>query len=294
MHPTSPSKDGVSKPQSRLLQLPRELRNEILSYLVTQPEPLDLCTPGAPFTIETNIMYVCKQIRDESRSLLYHNNTLEVGIEGLGSVCSLHFSRHHSTCEYRAKEAISEISSVFLERFSHFQFRFANARQLGSLRRAVNDIKHQFHGKHITVIPPPPKERRIAPSALTVSLYPRITSTLLCFSLIRCASLSISSPVPGYDVTQHEKLVDLVTSDRPVVDMTREYESAQCSARTVGKMLVPDGFGQEYERLRERLFVCLAAMCDSANSADQDAFLVEKGAFEGWYREVEELQWAVL
>lgn len=240
-------------------------------------------------------MYVCKQLSDEARSLLYADNTLEVGIESLrGTVATLHFSRYHSTCEYRAKEANEDISSVFLERFSHFQFRFADARQLGSLRRAINAIKHNFQNKHITVILPPPKERRTpshAPTAPMVPLYPRINSTLLCFSLIRCASLSIISPVSGYDVTQHKFLVDLVTSNRPVVDMARVYESAQSSARNVKRMLVPDGFFQEYQRLQGRLFRCLAAMCESANRADQDVFLKEQEGFEGWYREVEELQW---
>lgn len=294
MHSAAPSRDSTPQSRSRLLQLPGELRNQILRYVVTQPEPLDLCNLKAPFNIDVSVMYVCKQLRDEARSFLYHENTLEVGIESMGTVTSLHFSRHHSMCEYRGEEAVKDISSVFLERFSHFQFRFADARKLGSLRRVISAIKHYFHDKHIKVILPPPKERRTAHQAATlqrVSLYPRINSPLSCFSLIRCASLSIISTVFNYDLTQHKMLIELVTSNKPVLDMTRGYEDAQCSARKVVRMLVPDGFFQDYERLGDQVFERLAAMCESVNRSDQDAFLVEQEEFESCYRETEELQW---
>ena len=79
----------------------------------------------------------------------------------------------------------------------------------------------------------------------------------------------------NYDLTQHKKLIELVTSNRPVLDMTREYEDAQCSARNVVRMLVPEGFSQDYERLGDQVFERLAAMCESANRSDQDAFLVK-------------------
>ena len=294
MHSAAPSQEGTPRARSRLLQLPGELRNQILRLIVTQPEPLELCNLKASFDIEVSVMYVCKQLRDEARSFLYHENTLEVGIESMGIVTSPHFSRHHSMCEYRAEEAVKDVSSVFLERFSHFQFRFADARKLGSLRGAISAIKHHFHDKHIKVILPPPKGPRTAHQAATlprVSLYPRINSPLSCFSLIRCASLSITSTVFNYDPTQHKKLIELVTSNRPVLDMNQEYEAAQCSARNVTRMLVPDGFFQDYERLGYQVFKRLAAMCESANSSDQDAFLDEQEEFERCYREIEELQW---
>jgi hypothetical protein len=294
MHSAAPPQYDTLQSRSRVLLLPGELRNQILRYVVTQSEPLDLCNLRTPFNIDVSVMYVCKQLRDEARFFLYHENTLELGIESMGTVTSLHFSRHHSMCEYRAEEAVRDISSVFLERFLHFQFRFVDARFLGSLRRTISAIKHYFRNKHIKVILPPPKERGTAYQAATlprVSLYPYINSPLSCFSLIRCASLSVSSPVFNYNLNQYKKLIELVTSNRPVLDMTREYEDAQCSARNVDRMLVPDGCFQDYERLGDQVFERLAAMCESANRSDQDAFLIEQEEFERCYREIKELQW---
>ena len=128
-------------------------------------------------------------------------------------------------------------------------------------------------------------------STARVTLYPRITSLLASFSLIRCASMSVSCPVPDYDVSQHDKLCELVMSNEPIVDMTREYEKAERSARNVVKMLIPDGCFQEYERLGDMIFDRLAAMCESANFSDQHAFLARQEEFERHYQEIEELQW---
>ena len=286
---------GTPPSRSRLLELPGELRNQILKYVVTQPEPIDLYNPKASFSIELAVMYACKQLRDEARFPLYHENTLQVGIQTTGKRTYLEISRHHVTCEYRAKEAITEITSLFFDRFSRIQFRFADTRPSGALRETISTLSNCFQGKHLSIILPRPKETKMATQQIAttsrVSLYPRITSLLASFSLIRCALMSVSCPVPDYDVSQHDKLCELVTSHEPVVDMTREYEKAERSARNVVKMLIPDGCFQDYERLGDLIFDRLAAMCESANNSDQHAFLARQEEFQRHYQAIEELQW---
>jgi len=293
--PHSPSQDQTLRSRSRLLQLPGEVRNQILRHVVTQPEPIALRRPDSPFSIDVSVLYTCKQLRDEARFFLYHENIFEIEIDSLGTITSLHFSKLHSICEYRAEEAIREVSVTFLERFSRFQFRFQDARRLDSLRRAMGYIKHCFKDKHVTVILPSPKPVRAGNDPLTAAMrlrkYPQLHSPLLPFSLLRCASFSVRSDGPDHDPTQHEKLVDLVTSDRPMIDMARLYEDVQRSARAVDKMLVPTYVSTEgFDILRVDVFESMWTMCESASRSDQDAFLLQAEKFEDCYRCIQELQ----
>jgi len=290
------SQDEILQSRSRLLQLPGEVRNQILRHVVTQPEPIALRRLGSSFTIDVNVLHTCRQLRDEARFFLYNENTLEIEIDSLRMITSLHFSKRHSICEYRAEEAIAEVSVTFLERFSRFQFRFLDARRLGSLHRAIGCIKHCFKDKHVTVILPLPKSARAGDDPLVLAAprlrkYPQLHSPLLPFSLLRCMSFSVRSEDPDYDPTQHEKLVDLVMSDRPIVDMARLYEDAQRSARAVDRMLVPIYVSaQGFDTLRVDVFESMWTMCESAGRSDQDAFLLQAERFENCYRHIQELQ----
>jgi len=292
MIPDAQSRDNEPQPRSRLLQLPCELRDEILRYVVTQSEPMDLIDPEAVLELDLRVMYVCRQLRDEARALLYHENTLAVIVQTKGPVTHVQFSLHDWMTEYSLEKIVDDISSRFLERFARFQFRFADFKQLGSLRRSFDAIKHHFHKRHIQFILPPQKERITTHQALShrILLYGCITSPLACFSVIRCGSLSITSHAPDYNLIQHHKLIDLVTSSRPVVDMVREYDNAQHLARSLAKMIVPLVASQDFERLKYQLLVHLAAICQSANMSDQDSFLVKQEDFKKCYREIEDLQ----
>ena len=292
--------DTPSQPytrQSLLLQLPFELRSQILRFVVTQPESIDLWAPGAPFSIDVRVMYVCRQLRDEARPLLYDDNTLDICIESRGKITSLHFSRHHLLCEYDAQATVDDIVSVFLGRFSHFRFRFhENARILFSLYRAISAIQACFTDNHITVILPTRKEensltRHRAAVLARRTNYPRVDGLLCCFSIIRCRSFSVISPDADHDLGQYEQLTELVTSNRPVVDMTLEFEQAQRAARSVDRMLLPDGLFPEFERLSDQVFQHLAAMGESARTSSQATFLSERDEFYHCYREVANLQW---
>ncbi len=230
MQPPKPFQRTTVRQRSLLLQLPFELRSQILRLVVTQAEPIDLCSLEAPFSIDLRVMYVCNQLRDEARPLLYEENTLGVGIESTGQVAFLHFSRYHSLCEYRTQEAVADIVSVFLERFSRFQFRFSvNARNMASLHTAMKAIQYCFLDKHITVILPLQKRFRVArqtPTSATVPFYPRAHNLLSSFSIIRCSSFAITSVFADFDLSQHEKLIRLVTSNEPIIDTALERECA--------------------------------------------------------------------
>jgi hypothetical protein len=284
----------MERPQSRLLELPGELRNQILRHLVTQRAPIDLYHAKAELDIDLNVLYVCKQLKEEATAFIYSENTLKVIIESRGTVSSLNFSKYHSICEYRGEEAVQEVHTLYLERFSHFQFQFTGARRSSSLHTILSDIKQHFDNKHVTILLPPTKEAKaiiqgMAPARST--LYPRLNSLLGSFSLFRCASFSVIGAQPGQDLSEHEKLIDVVQSQRPVVDMTREYESAQVSARNVERMLVPDGFFQDYDRLRVDILARLALMCESAKESDLDTFLAHQQEFQSCYKKIDELQW---
>lgn len=253
-------------------------------------------SPEASFSIDVRVTYVCRQLRDEARPLLYDENTLQIGIESRGKVTSLHFSRHHLLCECNAHETVEDIVSVFLGRFSHFRFRFhGNTRILFTLYRAITAIQACFNEKHIEVILPPCKKQnsiaRHRAAVLARTGYPRVDGLLSCFSIIRCRSFSVISPDADHDLSQYEQLIELVTSNRPVVDMTLEFEQAQRAARSVDRVLLPDGLSPEFERLSDRVFQHLAAMGESARMSNQVTFLSERDEFYRRYREVEGLQW---
>lgn len=278
---------------SPLLQLPGELRNQILRYVVTQPEPIALRRARSPFSIDLSILSCCRQLRDEATGFLYQENVFEVEVDSHGLVTSLHFSKHHLICEYRAEEAVAEISKVFLEKFARFQFRFRDTRTPDSLRGAIKRIAPRLSNKHLTIILPPPRDHRRMPTAGTTRprAYPNIVNPLSPFSLLRCASLAVIEDHANYAKSQHEKLIDLVTSGRPSIDMTQQYNDLQRSARAVDRMLMPPVHSLgDYELLRQALFEHMHESCEHANRSDQDAFLQAVGRFEDCYRQMQELQ----
>ncbi len=284
----------MAQSQSRLLDLPGEIRNEILRHVVVQRAPIDLYQLKSALDIDLSILRVCKQLKEEASAFVYRDNTLSVTIDSRGTVSSLHFSKYHSICEYRGDEAVNEVRALYLERFSRFQFQFADAKRSRSLHTIMNHIKHHFDNKHVTVVLPPTKETKLtvqgaAPSRS--SLYPRLNSPLGSFSLFRCASFCVLGTQPDQDLSEYQKLIDVVQSSRPVIDMTREYENAQVSARNVERMLVPDGFFQDYDRLRVDILARLALLCESAKESDLDNFLSHQQEFEICYKRIEELQW---
>lgn len=282
-----------SQPLSRLLELPGELRNRILRYIVTQSEPITLRHREATFTIDVKILTTCKQLRDEASSLLYHENLFEIEIDSLGSITSLHFSKYQSICEYRTEEAVTEVSALFLDRFSHFQFRLIDARRPDSLRKAIERIEHGLNNKHITVILPPrnPGRGPTPPSATRIRNYPQIVSPLSPFSALRCASFLVLNDDASPADAQFGTLIDLVTSNRPPIRMAQKYHDVQRSARAVDKMLLPSGdLVRDFKKLRTVLFGHVRELCQSVNKSDQDAFVIACEKFESCYRQIEDLQ----
>ena len=268
--------DQDSTQRRLLLQLPFELRSQILRFVVTQAEPIDLWTPEAPFSIDVRVIHVCRQLREEARPLLYDENTLQISIESRGKITSLHFSRHHLLCEYDSQETVEDIISTFLGRFSHFRFRFhENARILFSLYKAITAIQSCFKDKHVKVMLPPRKEndalaRHRAAVLARGAGYPRVNGLLSCFSIIRCRSFSVISPDVDHDLNQYEQLIELVTSNRPVVDMTLEFEQAQCVQQGVWiGCCCQTAYFRSLRRLSDRVFQHLAAMgerCEDVGS----------------------------
>lgn len=287
-----PQHHALRRPECPLLQLPAELRNQILRYVVTQPEPIALHELGAPFTINVNILSTCRQLRDEARYFLYHENVLGIGIDSRGSVSSLLFSRSHSICEYRAEEPVAEASALFLDRFSHFQIRLLNRSRPDSLRMAIKRIERGFKTKHITVVLPPrnPVQPLMTPSATPFRNYPQIFNPLLPFATLRCASFNVlrsdGSPANSHFGT----MIDLVTSERPSIDMAQKYHDVQRSARAVQRMLLPPSdLLQHFDVLCTALFEHVRELCQSANASDQDAFVIACEKFECCYRQLQDL-----
>lgn len=278
---------------SELLQLPGELRNRILRYIVTQPTPITLRHAEAPFTIAINILYTCRQLKEEACSLLYHENVFEIEIDSLGSITSLHFSKYQSLSEYRGEEAVTDIGSVFLDRFSRFQFRLLDARRPDSLRKAIKRIEHSFNNKHITVILPPRNSTRslIPPPAIRLRNYPQINSPLSPFSTLRCASFHVFNSDASSADGQFGTLIDLVKSHRPRIDMAQKYNDVQRSARTVDRMLLRSSdMTMDFELLRTALFEQMREVYENASKSDQDAFSVACETFEGYYHQIQDLQ----
>ncbi|KAK5062469.1 hypothetical protein LTR84_004541 [Exophiala bonariae] len=285
----------VTQPLSRLLELPGELRNRIVRYVVTQPYPIALRQDQeeAPFTIDVRILYTCKQLRDEASSFLHDENIFEIEVDSHGSVTSLHFTKYHSICEYRAQEVVSEVSALFLDRFSHFQFRLLDTRSPDSLRKAIQRIAYSLNNKHITVIPPRrnPTRRATAALATRVRDYPQIDSPLSPFSTLRCASFSVLDHNGSVADADFGTLIDLVTSGRPPICMAQKYNDVERSARAVDKMLIlPGDLLQDFGKLRTVLFKHLRELCQCANKSDQDTFMIACERFESCYRQIQELQ----
>jgi hypothetical protein len=247
----------------------------------------------ATWAIDLNVLYTCKQLNCEATSILHHRNTLEVEIDSMGTVASLHFSKHHSICEYRAPEAITEVASLFLEKFQHFQFRFLDARRPDSLRKAIKLVQRSLVQKHVTVIAPSPRLPRLATQLSTHRLnsrYPRVDSALSCFSILRCASFSVRTTDPDQDPADYHHLVDLVTGDRPQCDMVEMYYDLQRSVRAVDKMLLPSSASlPRFDMLYLQLLEHMRDMSQSANRSEQDAFLRQCKEFEDCYCQIQEL-----
>ena len=233
MHQALLCRNVIPQSCSPLLYLPGELRNQILGYVVSQSESIELYNLQGVFDIDVRVKYVCRQLRDEVRSVLYYGNTLMVRIDNTGTPTSLSFSRHHSICDFSASEAVEDIISIFLQRFSRLRFCFTYIRNPRSLHRALSTTKHYFNGKYISIVLP--LSRALHQKVVLPSLYYWIRVLLSCFSIIRCASLSVVSIVSNYDLTQHDKLIELVTSNKPVLDMHQEYVDAHCSVSNVVK-----------------------------------------------------------
>lgn len=298
LSPISPQQEASPQPETsqtprEFLQLPGELRNRILRYIVTQPEPITLRHAEAPFTIAINILYTCRQIKEEACSLLYHENVFEIEIDSLGSITSLHFSKYQSLSEYRGEEAVAEVGSVFLDRFSRFQFRLLDARRPDSLRKAIKRIEHSFNNKHVTVILPPPNSTRSLgpPSAIRPHNYPQINSPLSLFSTLRCASFHVFNSDASSADWQFKSLIDLVKSQRPRIDMAQKYYDVQRSARTVDRMLLRSSdLTRDFELLRTALFEQMREVYENASKSDQDAFVGACETFESCYHQIQELQ----
>ncbi len=286
------SQHEALQPLSSLLQLPAELRNQILRYLVTQPEPITLYNPDSPFTINVNILYTCRQLRTEATWFLLHKNVFEIAIDSRGPVVSLLFSKYHSVCEYRADEAVAEVSTLFLDRFSHFQFRLPNNRRPDSLRRTMKRIEQGLNNKHVTVVLPPRSlaQSLVPPSATRSRNYPHIDNPLSPFSALRCASFNVLDGIASLANAQFGVLIDLVRSDRPPIDMAQRYHDLQRSARAVDRMLPPSSeLVEEFGLLHTALVEHVWEACQAANKSDQDAFIMSCERFEDCYRQIQDL-----
>ncbi|KAK5079381.1 hypothetical protein LTR64_002196 [Lithohypha guttulata] len=288
-----------TQPASPLLRLPGELRSQILSYVVAQPTSIVLWPPSAPFSIDLNVLRTCRQLFSEASYLLHHLNTFEVLIESRGSITSLHFSKYHSICEHRAEEAVEEVMRLFVSKFQRFQFRFANSKGRDSLGKTMMAMGELLNDKHVTVVLPPARPDRGSSTAVAgagrARKYPQIDNLLLPFSLLRCASLKIlsneSNPRHRDDGKQHQKLIDLVTSNRPIVDMAKQYEDIQRTARGVERMLIRISVSsEEFEMRRIELFEHMWGMCESAHESDQGMFLAKMDEFQRCYQWIQEQQ----
>ena len=275
----------IAQSAGSFLALPGELRNRILRYVVTQPEPVALRYRDAPFSIDVNILYTCKQLRDEARSFLYDENVFEIEVDGQGLTASLHFSRRHSICEYRSPEAITEVSDLFLKTFRNFRFRLLDARWPDSLRRTIKYIEPCLANKRLTVILPPGRRPR------NDRRYPVIGNPLASFSILRCASFEVVSSDGSRNDPQFSQLIELVTSDREPIDMAQQYYDIQRSMRAVDKMLLPsDNLLRDFNDLRNELSDHVRQICDSVNRSDQDAFLLIRARFEDLYCQIRDLE----
>lgn len=282
----------TSPTSSQLLKLPGELRNQILRNLVTQQEPIRFYNAIPNHRLEPNILRVCHQLRDEAMFIYNRENTLDIKVDSRNTIASMHFSRHHSISEYRAKEAIEEIVTVFLHRFHRFQFSFEDTKRLDSFRKSIWMVKDHFRGKHISVTLPPLKSlsSETAQPSSRRGKYPQINSPTSVFSVIRCKSFSVVAFYPGQDLTQYDTLRDLVTSERPVVNMAKTYEDIQRSARALDKMLLPLNMSvEEFDTLRADLFEHTWTMCEAANVSDQDRFSEATRMFEEGYRQLQDV-----
>ncbi|KAJ9617251.1 hypothetical protein H2200_000972 [Cladophialophora chaetospira] len=289
---SAPSQQEATQQQCRLLRLPAELRIQILRYLVTQTEPITLHQPDAPFTIDVNILSTCRQLRDEARPFLYRGNVLDIGIDSRGSVSSLLFSRSHSICEYRAEEAVNEVSGLFLDRFSRFQIRLLNRSRPDSLRMAIKRIEHGFKSKHVTVVLPSrtPGQLPMMQPGPRFRLYPQLSNPLLPFATLRCASFNVLYSDASPANVQFGGMMDLVTSNRPCIDMSQRCHDVHRSARAVQRILLPaSNLFHEFDKLCTALFEHVWELCQCANKSDQDAFVIACEKFDYCYCQLMEL-----
>src|SRR4051812_21365201 len=91
------------------------------------------------------------------------------------------------------------------------------------LLKAIKRIEHDLNNKHITVVLPPrnPARSPSPPLATRLNNYPQIDSPLSPFSVLRCASFNVLNSDASPADAQFDTLIDLVTSNRPPIDMAQ-------------------------------------------------------------------------
>lgn len=118
----SPPDQHIDRPFP-FLSLPRELRDEIYSYVLLFGPPKEPFSIPVPLferpCLETSLIYLNKQIHDEATSVLYSRNTFPIQITMRSESCP-------SWLQSRNLQARDDIGYKFYTEFTSFWERFCH------------------------------------------------------------------------------------------------------------------------------------------------------------------------